>query len=256
MRGEELVEIELTHMLFSPFYVVIEMRYAHQENLYSIFVHVAVDAIANVGVILSIWLMAMYVSLSLINTMIFILNIRNTSVILSTFLRNYMYIYRGWLLADPIVAIGIIGLMVTNAIPICQRTGKVLLQTTPLTIKDQLDKCLREVRTIYTRIIPMIYPLYIHKQQIDLLIHLFLSSSILLSTNKASTLDGVLECRNEHFWTQSPGVFVGSLNVRIRSDANEQLVLARVQQLFGGLITHLTVQIEKDEWTIPTSVTN
>ncbi len=177
-----MVEIELTHMLFSPFYVVIEMRYAHQENLYSIFVHVAVDAIANVGVILSIWLMAMYVSLSLINTMIFILNIRNTSVILSTFLRNYMYIYRGWLLADPIVAIGIIGLMVTNAIPICQRTGKVLLQTTPLTIKDQLDKYLREVRTIYKRIviIPMIYPQFnrhIYTLTTDRFAHLILSSS-------------------------------------------------------------------------------
>lgn len=48
--------------------------------------------------------------------------------------------------ADAFVAVGIVCLIMYNAIPICKRTGKVLLQTTPVTIKDQLDKALREVK--------------------------------------------------------------------------------------------------------------
>lgn len=60
-------------------------------------------------------------------------------------------------------------------------------------------------------------------------------------------MEGVLECSNEHFWTYAPGYFVGSLSVRVRSDANEQLVLSRVRALFEPLVTNLTIQIEKDE---------
>jgi heme-binding NEAT domain protein len=58
-----------------------------------------------------------------------------------------------------------------------------------------------------------------------------------------------LECKNEHFWTHAPGVFVGSLVVRVRGDANEETVLARVQNLFNPLVTHLTVQVEKDDFS-------
>jgi len=159
--------------------VRIESRHsAHDENISSILIHIFVDVIANIAVIFSTWLMRM-----------------------------------GFLLADPLIALAIVVLIGYNALPICQKTGRILLQTTPLSIKDQLDKVLRE----------------------------------------ASTLEGVLECRNEHFWTQSPGVFVGSLYVRIRSDANEQQVLSRVTSLFAPLVTHLTVQVEKDDWALPTT---
>jgi len=41
-------------------------------------------------------------------------------------------------------------------------------------------------------------------------------------------------------------VFVGSLSIRIRSDANESLVLGRPKALFSPTLSHLTVQIEKD----------
>jgi len=153
-----------------------EVRHAHEENIYSILVHIGVDVVGNIG------------------------------VVLSTILNSW-----GWLIADPLVAFGIVFLIIRNAIPICHRTGKVLLQTTPLSMKDQLDKALRE----------------------------------------AATLEGVLECRNPHFWTQSPGVFVGSLYVRVRSDANEQVVLSKVTNLFSPLVTHLTVQVEKDDWALP-----
>ncbi|KAM9847735.1 zinc transporter 6 [Aulostomus maculatus] len=95
--------------------------------------------------------------------------------------------------------------------PMSVYSGKVLLQTTPSHIIGQLDKLLREV----------------------------------------STLDGVLEVRNEHFWTVGFGSLAGSVHVRIRRDANEQLVLAHVTNRLLPLVSTLTVQIFKDDWTRP-----
>eukprot|EP00058_Branchiostoma_floridae_P027956 XP_002613447.1 hypothetical protein BRAFLDRAFT_123924 [Branchiostoma floridae] len=66
---------------------------------------------------------------------------------------------------------------------------------------------------------------------------------------QASTLDGVLEFRNEHFWTVSFGTLAGSLHVRIRRDANEQMVLAHVTNRLSNLVTVLTIHIFKDDWT-------
>lgn len=87
-------------------------------------------------------------------------------------------------------------------------TGKILLQTTPSHLITQIDKLLRE----------------------------------------ASTLDGVLEFRYEHFWTISFGVLAGSVHVRIRRDADEQLVLAHVWHKLSGIVHHLTIHIFKDDW--------
>ncbi|XP_068508689.1 zinc transporter 6 [Syngnathus scovelli] len=95
--------------------------------------------------------------------------------------------------------------------PMSVYSGKVLLQTTPSHVIGQLDKLLREV----------------------------------------STLDGVLEVRNEHFWTLGFGSLAGSAHVRIRRDANEQLVLAHVTNRLLPLVSTLTVQISKDDWTRP-----
>ncbi|XP_069811003.1 zinc transporter 6 isoform X1 [Dendropsophus ebraccatus] len=95
--------------------------------------------------------------------------------------------------------------------PMSVYSGKVLLQTTPPHVIGQLDKLLREV----------------------------------------STLDGVLEVRNEHFWTLGFGTMAGSVHVRIRRDANEQLVLAHVTNRLNTLVSSLTVQIFKDDWTRP-----
>uniref|UniRef100_A0A3Q2P8A8 Solute carrier family 30 member 6 n=1 Tax=Fundulus heteroclitus TaxID=8078 RepID=A0A3Q2P8A8_FUNHE len=95
--------------------------------------------------------------------------------------------------------------------PMSVYSGKVLLQTTPSHVIGQLDKLLREV----------------------------------------STLDGVLEVRNEHFWTVGFGSLAGSAHVRIRRDANEQLVLAHVTNRLLPLVSTLTVQLFKDDWTRP-----
>lgn len=97
---------------------------------------------------------------------------------------------------------------VGTMLPFVIFTGKILMQTTPPHLLTQLDKSLRE----------------------------------------ASTLDGVLEFREEHFWTLSFGVLVGSLHVRIRRDADEQLVLAHVWNKLAGIVQILTIQIFKDDW--------
>ncbi|KAK1171257.1 zinc transporter 6-like isoform X2 [Acipenser oxyrinchus oxyrinchus] len=99
--------------------------------------------------------------------------------------------------------------------PMSVYSGKVLLQTTPAHVIGQLDKLLREV----------------------------------------STLDGVLEVRNEHFWNIGFGSLAGSVHVRIRRDANEQMVLAHVTNRLYTLVSTLTVQIFKDDWTRPSLAT-
>ncbi|KAM9726513.1 zinc transporter 6 isoform 2-T2 [Menidia menidia] len=98
--------------------------------------------------------------------------------------------------------------------PMSVYSGRVLLQTTPAHVIGQLDKLLREV----------------------------------------STLDGVLEVRNEHFWTLGFGSLAGSVQVRTRRDAPEQLVLAHVSNRLLPLVSSLTVQICKDDWTRPVLV--
>ncbi|XP_007435410.1 zinc transporter 6 isoform X1 [Python bivittatus] len=99
--------------------------------------------------------------------------------------------------------------------PMSVYSGKVLLQTTPPHVIGQLDKLIREV----------------------------------------STLDGVLEVRNEHFWTLGFGSLAGSVHVRIRRDANEQMVLAHVTNRLNALVSILTVQVFKDDWIRPALAT-
>eukprot|EP01099_Mayorella_cantabrigiensis_P005829 TRINITY_DN4730_c0_g1_i1.p1 TRINITY_DN4730_c0_g1~~TRINITY_DN4730_c0_g1_i1.p1 ORF type:complete len:334 (+),score=74.86 TRINITY_DN4730_c0_g1_i1:23-1003(+) len=109
---------------------------------------------------------------------------------------------------DPIVAICIGFFIIYNAWPLCLDTGRVLLQATPLSIKHEVDRALREITTI----------------------------------------EGVLETHDEHFWTQSSGVFVGSFVIRISREADENRIL-QIASSFFPMITHLTIQVEKDDWT-------
>uniref|UniRef100_A0A3Q3JYV5 Cation efflux protein transmembrane domain-containing protein n=1 Tax=Monopterus albus TaxID=43700 RepID=A0A3Q3JYV5_MONAL len=112
---------------------------------------------------------------------------------------------------DTVSAVAIALMTFGTMYPMSVYSGKVLLQTTPSHIIGQLDKLLREV----------------------------------------STLDGVLEVRNEHFWTVGFGSLAGSAHVRIRRDANEQLVLAHVTNRLLPLVSTLTIQLFKDDWTRP-----
>nr|XP_027228322.1 zinc transporter 6-like isoform X3 [Penaeus vannamei]XP_027228323.1 zinc transporter 6-like isoform X4 [Penaeus vannamei] len=127
--------------------------------------------------------------------------------------------------ADSIAALVIAILTITTMFPLCVCSASILLQTTPVSVFAQLDKCLRE----------------------------------------ALTLDGVLEFRHENIWTlglsdpsrgslsalgdHSGFILTGSLHVRIRRDANEQMVLAHVRERLAPLVPLLTVQVFKDDWT-------
>jgi len=118
---------------------------------------------------------------------------------------------RTWSFVDPLMAIFILIKVLRVVIPLSKDTGRVLLQATPSQSKDSLYKTILQ----------------------------------------ASTAEGVLEIKNAHFWTQSPGVIVASLIVRVRADANEQSVLAAISPLFSRFVTHLTIQIEKSDWGLP-----
>uniref|UniRef100_A0A8I3VWI1 Zinc transporter 6 n=1 Tax=Callithrix jacchus TaxID=9483 RepID=A0A8I3VWI1_CALJA len=169
---------------------------------------------------------------------------------------TYMLIeINNYFAVDTASAIAIALMTFGTMYPMSVYSGKVLLQTTPPHVIGQLDKLIREV----------------------------------------STLDGVLEVRNEHFWTlgfgslsgpgsgcstlffcgfpcpllfasgnMASGVAVsdgvikvfndmkaGSVHVRIRRDANEQMVLAHVTNRLYTLVSTLTVQIFKDDWIRP-----
>lgn len=94
-------------------------------------------------------------------------------------------------------------------LPLTSFTGNILLQTTPAHMIGHLDKCLRE----------------------------------------ASTHEGILEFRNEHFWTLGYNNLVGSLHVRVRRDANEQVVLSHLTNRLSNLVSDMTIQVFKDEWS-------
>lgn len=120
---------------------------------------------------------------------------------------------RNYYAADTWAAVWIALMTCGTMFPMSVYSGKILLQTTPSHIIGQLDKCIRE----------------------------------------ASTLDGVLEFRHEHFWTVAFGMMAGSVHVRVRRDADEQMVLAHVYNRLANLVSVLTVQIFKDDWSRPSA---
>lgn len=113
-------------------------------------------------------------------------------------------------LADVVAAIFITVLTCATLLPFSIYTGKILLQTAPEHTLPVLDKYLHEI----------------------------------------SIMDGVLEIKNEHFWTISFGSLAGSLYIKVKRDADEQLVLHQVTSKLAGHVTHLTVHITKDEWSV------
>ncbi|KAL7748580.1 hypothetical protein RI367_005991 [Sorochytrium milnesiophthora] len=81
-------------------------------------------------------------------------------------------------------------IMMWLSYPIAVETGKILLCTTPKGFLSLIDKQTREM----------------------------------------STLEGVLEVRNVHFWCVSFGSYAGTMHVRVRRDADEQQVRSRIHR--------------------------
>lgn len=63
--------------------------------------------------------------------------------------------------------------------------------------------------------------------------------------SEASTIDGVLELRLAHFWQLDFTTMAGTVDVRVRRDADEQLVLALVTGKLSAVISILTVQVKR-----------
>jgi len=107
---------------------------------------------------------------------------------------------------DSLFAICLAFMTIGTMKPLAIFTGRILLQTSPSYVLPQLDKSMRE----------------------------------------AGTLDGVLEVADDHFWQLSLNKMAGSVVVRVRRDADEQLVLAHVTDRLYPIVGALTVQVNKD----------
>ena len=92
-------------------------------------------------------------------------------------------------------------------LPLFSVTSQVLLHQTPPHLRAQLERLLREI----------------------------------------SFHDGVLECRDAHFWQVSVGgPVVGSVHVRVRAGVDEEAVGREIRAMLGKWVQEVTVQVEKD----------
>ncbi|KAK5966163.1 hypothetical protein GCK32_007807, partial [Trichostrongylus colubriformis] len=108
--------------------------------------------------------------------------------------------------ADPVCCLLLSVAVFSTMWPLSTFTGMILLQTAPPHLLNQIDRCISE----------------------------------------ASTIDGVLEIRSRHFWQLDFGQLVGTVDVRVRRDADEQNVLTLVTDKMSSVVSMLTVQIVKD----------
>eukprot|EP00474_Spongospora_subterranea_P002654 CRZ03112.1 hypothetical protein [Spongospora subterranea] len=61
-----------------------------------------------------------------------------------------------------------------------------------------------------------------------------------------SALDGVLECRTARFWSFIPGDIIGTVQIRVRSDAAHSAILNTAYSILQNSVQNLTIQVEKD----------
>nr|AKN21629.1 slc30a-9 [Schmidtea mediterranea] len=136
-------------------------------------------------------------------------NLLGTISALIVFGVNLLMKYEFSVNVDNIGAFVISLMIIATMTPLSVLSGRTLLQTCPSHLVSQIDKALRS----------------------------------------ASTFEGVLEIQKEHFWNLGFHEVVGSVHVRVRRDANEQLVLAHVTNKLLPLVQKLTIQVFKDNWT-------
>lgn len=108
--------------------------------------------------------------------------------------------------ADPVCCLLLSVAVFSTMWPLSTYTGMILLQTTPPHLINQIDRCVSE----------------------------------------AQHIDGVLELKSERYWQLDFNQLVGTVDVRVRREADEQAVLARVTEKLSSVITVLTVQVVKD----------
>lgn len=109
---------------------------------------------------------------------------------------------------DPMLAIFVVLFYCYNYFPKIKKLGKILMQATPSCVNQK----------------------------------------IYIALQKINRLNGVLELKDEHFWTLSPGLYMGSFTVRVRGDTDEQKIRQFAHALFDEFMYSICVQVEKDSW--------
>jgi cobalt-zinc-cadmium efflux system protein len=137
--------------------------------------------------------------------------VRQSAVDVTTYLSVFI---GAWLVSsfeinhgDGVSAVLIAGIIAVKNVGLFYSSGLVLLQTVPPSLRTLIDEGSRDV----------------------------------------SLIEGVLGVipSKTHIWTFSPGVYVGTLHVRINGDADEQSVLRGIEHIFKPHIQHLSIQLEK-----------
>ena len=58
-------------------------------------------------------------------------------------------------------------------------------------------------------------------------------------------IQGVVEYKNEHFWTLAPNKHVGSIVVIINEDADEQIILKQAHEILDTILVDICIQVQK-----------
>ncbi|KAK4327784.1 hypothetical protein Pmani_001754 [Petrolisthes manimaculis] len=183
--------------------------------------------------------------------------------------------------ADSVAALVIALLTITTMFPLCVSSASILLQTTPGPILAPLDKCLREALTLDGVLE------FRHEKFWALGVSGGRlvgggggggggsaslgggggggvggggggggaawgrpAATSVINTGTTPSWAGYGGLAGHHTPGDSGGfVLMGSLHVRIRRDANEQMVLAHVRERLATLVPLLTIQVYKDDWT-------
>jgi len=139
---------------------------------------------------------------------VFVRSFSDVVVCLGVFIASWLIKYEIYI-ADSFTSLLISIYIFYKAVPVMISSGKVLVQSSPSTIVNLLEQNLLDV-------------------------------------DATDGVHGVISGKT-HFWTYSPGVFVGTIHVRINQETDEQFIRRRVQEIFAPYVKHLTVQIEKWE---------
>jgi len=126
---------------------------------------------------------------------------------IGVFIASWLIQNFSWHWADPLSSLLISIMIAYNSIPVLIASGKVLLQTVPTSLMNILETSITDV-------------------------------------NATDGVEGVVLGKT-HFWTYSPGVFVGTICVRVNDETDEQVIRRKIEDIFKPYLKHLTVQIVK-----------
>jgi len=113
----------------------------------------------------------------------------------------------GWFIADPLCSMCIACMIIASVQPLLKHSSMVLLLRTPADKERAYQEALK----------------------------------------KTLNIEGVISYRDDHLWQLSSNAFITTLHVQIDTNAYEQLVVSKIQQILKDMkIGNVTIQIEKE----------